>query len=325
MGDIQLINPVTGRQLRRTDAGLKDDEGHVFPLRKGAYRMVEEDNYTASFGYQWNRFRTTQLDRHQHNGAQSKQRFLTATGWTKEALAGANVLEVGSGAGRFTQVVLQETDARLYSVDYSSAVEANYENNGTHHDRLTLIQASVYELPFAEKQFDKVFCFGVLQHTPDFQRAVRALASMVREGGELVVDFYPIKGWYTKVNAKYLLRPFTKRMPPEKLMGLIERNADRLIGIYQAVDRMGLGTTLKRFLPICDIANTLPPDLDAERRREWVVLDTFDMFSPEFDNPQRVETVRCWFEEVGLRDVWGGFVRIESSNLNPWAVVRGRR
>jgi len=33
-----------------------------------------------------------------------------------------------------------------------------------------LFQASIYELPFAPRQFDKVFCFGVLQHTPDFKK-----------------------------------------------------------------------------------------------------------------------------------------------------------
>ena len=60
--------------------------------------------------------------------------------------------------------------------------------------------------------FDKVFCFGVLQHTPDFQSSVKALISKTKPGGEVVVDFYPIKGWWTKVHAKYIFRPWTKRM-----------------------------------------------------------------------------------------------------------------
>ncbi|MEI2748908.1 MAG: methyltransferase domain-containing protein [Ferruginibacter sp.] len=58
------------------------------------------------------------------------------------------MLEVGSGAGRFTQIALDHTKANLYSVDYSNAVEANYKNNGP-NQRLKLYQASVYELPFA--------------------------------------------------------------------------------------------------------------------------------------------------------------------------------
>jgi cyclopropane fatty-acyl-phospholipid synthase-like methyltransferase len=91
----------------------------------------------------------------------SKTRFFAETNWDKEDLTGKNILEVGSGAGRFTQIILDHTNANLYSVDYSNAVEANYKNNGP-HQRLQLFQASIYEMPFAKAQFDKVICIGVL-------------------------------------------------------------------------------------------------------------------------------------------------------------------
>ena len=121
------------------------------------------------------------------------------------------MLEVGSGAGRFSQVILDYTKANLYSVDYSNAVEANFKNNGHHKDRFHLYQASVYDMPFAKGQFDKVFCFGVIQHTPDVQKTVQSLITMAKPGAEVIVDFYPIKGWWTKLQAKYSLRYFTKK------------------------------------------------------------------------------------------------------------------
>ena len=40
-------------------------------------------------------------------------------------LSRSSVLEVGSGAGRFTEVFLQSTSGYLHSIDYSNAVEAN--------------------------------------------------------------------------------------------------------------------------------------------------------------------------------------------------------
>ncbi|RZL40985.1 MAG: class I SAM-dependent methyltransferase, partial [Pedobacter sp.] len=95
--------------------------------------------------------------------------------------------------------------------------------------RLKIFQASIYELPFEKESFDKVFCFGVLQHTPDFNKSVQCLIEMVKPGGELVVDFYPIKGWWTKIHAKYFLRPITKRMDQKKLLKLIENNVDLMI------------------------------------------------------------------------------------------------
>jgi ubiquinone/menaquinone biosynthesis C-methylase UbiE len=114
---------------------------------------------------------------------------------------------VGMGDGRFSKVVLENTKGTLYSVDYSDAVTANFRNNGDiAPDRFNLFQASIYEMPFHDNSFDKVFCFGVLQHTPDFDASVKALIKKAKPGGEIVVDFYPIKGWWTKIHAKYLLR-----------------------------------------------------------------------------------------------------------------------
>jgi SAM-dependent methyltransferase len=319
---IQLINPSNGKPLVETETALRDTEGNVFPLLRGAFRMTLADNYTSSFGFQWNKFANTQIDRFQQDSDQSRERLLTVTGWQTENLKDKNILEVGSGAGRFSQVVLSETAANLYSVDYSDAVSANFKNNGP-HPRLKLFQASIYELPFQPAQFDKVFCFGVLQHTPDFKQSVKALVDMTKPGGQLIVDFYPIRGWYTRVHAKYLLRPFTRKMNNEKLLAWIEKNADRLIAMSTFFDRVGLGRLINRFLPVCDIRTTIPRGLDKRTLREWVILDTFDMFSPEYDHPQRLETVVRWFKEFGMNEVEGKV--ISYGNENTVTVVKGIR
>jgi ubiquinone/menaquinone biosynthesis C-methylase UbiE len=218
---IELINPSTGSVLTKKQDVFVDNGGNQFPLVNGAVRIVQESNYTDSFGYQWNKFQKTQIDRASKNSAQSKERFFAETGWDKEDLSAKDVLEVGSGAGRFSQIVLDHTKANLYSVDYSDAVSANYKNNGHHHNRFHLFQASVYEMPFPDNSFDKVFCFGVLQHTPDFKKSVQSLIAKAKPGGEVIVDFYPIRGWWTKIHAKYIFRPFTKRMSHEKLLNMI--------------------------------------------------------------------------------------------------------
>jgi ubiquinone/menaquinone biosynthesis C-methylase UbiE len=310
---IQLIDPQNHKVLSDLGDELMGPDGIAFPLINGAYRVAAANNYTDSFGFQWNKFQKTQIDRHNQSSLQSKERFFAVTHWDKEDLSGKNVLEVGSGAGRFTSVVLQHTKANIYSVDYSSAVEANAKNNGP-DPRLKLFQASIYELPFAENQFDKVFCFGVLQHTPDFKRSVERLISMVKPGGELVVDFYPVRGWYTKIHAKYLLRPFTRRMNSEKLLSWIESNADKLISLYLFFDKIGTGKFVNRFLPVCDIKRTIPHDLKGNTLREWVILDTFDMFSPQYDHPQKLSTVVNWFKAFGMNEVKGSVVKYGDGN-----------
>lgn len=307
---IQLINPFNNQLLSLAAEGLLENCALAFPKKNGAYRIVSDDNYTHNFGYQWNKFAGTQVDKTSKLHI-SKTRFFAETNWEKEDLTGKNILEVGSGAGRFTQILLDHTNANVFSVDYSNAVEANYQNNG-HHDRLQLFQASIYEMPFAKAQFDKVLCLGVLQHTPDFEQSVKALIEMVKPGGELVVDFYGINGVWTKVQAKYMYRPFTKNMSNEKLYSLIEKNIDWMIKTSLFFSKIGLGKIFNRFIPVCDIEGTMPQNIPYNQLRELCMLDTFDMFSPEFDSPQKIKTVSGWFEKYGMCNVWGGKIKYDN-------------
>src|SRR6476660_2898979 len=105
---IELVNPFNGHSLTPTEAGLMDGADLVFPAKNGAYRIVHDDNYTGNFGYQWNKFGGTQVDKESKLYI-SKQRFFGDTAWDKEDLTGKNILEVGSGAGRFTQIILDFT------------------------------------------------------------------------------------------------------------------------------------------------------------------------------------------------------------------------
>jgi SAM-dependent methyltransferase len=318
---VRLINPVNQRSLRPEGDCLVDGKGGTFPILNGVPRICEVDNYTANFGKQWNLFPATQIDDAANERTVSANRFFAETGWKADELTDADVLEVGSGAGRFTRVVLEHTRANLYSVDYSNAVEANLATNAHVADgHLHLFQASIYEMPFPDGSFDRIFCMGVLQHTPSFEKSVRTLVEKAKPGGEIVVDFYPIRGWWTKLHAKYLLRPLTKRMAHDRLLRLIDRNADWLMAAHRGLSRMGLAV-LTRFLPVVD-QRTLPKGLSRKERREWTVLDTFDMFSPKYDNPQRISAVAEMFRRSGAEVSFAGFVEIPTGQA---AVVRAIR
>ena len=83
-----------------------------------------------------------------------------------------------------------------------------------------------------------------------------------------------------------------------------------------------MGRLLNRFIPVVDIRGTLPKNLTPEQLREWVVLDTFDMFSPEHDHPQKISTVKKWFEEAGVEVTFAGFKTYGQENF-PVAIVKG--
>jgi hypothetical protein len=195
--NIDLINPYTAKPLTISGLELIESGDIVFPFKNGAFRLVGDKNYAESFGFQWNKFAETQIDK-SANLDLSKKRFFSA--------------------------------------------------------------------------------------------------------------------------AKYFLQPLTKRMSHEKLYNKIDQNIDRLILTYQFFSGIGLGKIVNRFLPVCDLDNTLPGNLPSEKLRELCLLDTFDMFSPEFDKPQKIKTSKSWFTRYGMEKVWGGYVKYENCDA---AVVKG--
>src|SRR5579863_5617713 len=265
-----------------------------YPVVAGLARFVTPDNYAASFGFQWNQHASTQLD--SHTGLPiSATRVRTATNWP-ERLVGEVILEAGSGAGRFTEVLVK-SGATVLSFDYSSAVDANASNNGR-ASNLLLFQADIFAIPCPPKSMDRVFCLGVIQHTPDPVRAFRSLASRVKPGGQLVIDVYA-RTWVSMLHWRFLLRPLTKRMRKERLYRLLEQWVPSLIPLSAGLRRL-LGRAGARLVPIAEYGYL---GLSPEVNREWAVLDTFDMLSPQFDQPQSLATVRSWFESAGFRNI----------------------
>lgn len=268
--------------------------GYSVPIKNNIPRFVPENNYANSFGFQWNRHRKTQLD--SYSGLPiSRDRLFLVTQWEVD-LSGQRILEAGSGAGRFTEILLQ-TGAMLYTFDYSEAVDANFANNGQ-NSNLALFQGDIFHIPLPPASFDKVMCLGVLQHTPEPERAFRSLAAMVRPGGELVIDVYA-NTLIARLQWYYLLRPITRRMDKDKLYRLISNWAPRLIPLARLL-RAIAGRAGARLVPIAEYSHY---GLSPEINKEWAILDTFDMYSPAHDHPQSMSTVKRWFETAGFTEV----------------------
>ena len=156
-------DPLTNQALRKAKNALIDPEGENYPIVASIPRFVLAENYAADFGAQWNRFPRTQLD--SYSGLSlSEERLARCLRGELIELRGQRVLEAGSGAGRFTEVLL-EHGALLDSFDFSNAVEANAKNNG--HRAFALAQADIRAIPFPRGAYDYVICLGVLQITPD--------------------------------------------------------------------------------------------------------------------------------------------------------------
>jgi SAM-dependent methyltransferase len=272
--------------------------GRDYPVVRSIPRFVPEDNYATSFGFQWNRFRKTQLD--SHTGVSiSRDRFMNFTGWRAEDLAGRMVLDVGCGAGRFAEIALS-MGATVVALDYSGAVDACQANLGQ-HPRFLVVQGDIYQLPFKPESFDFVYCLGVLQHTPEVERAFRALVPQLKPGGRLAVDLYP-KLLLNLLWPKYWLRPLTRRLSQQRLFSIVERMVPVLLPISETLRRVpGSRGKLRYLVPVANYRGVFP--LSDEQIREWAVLDTFDMLAPSYDQPQSAPTLRRWLADSGLVDI----------------------
>jgi 2-polyprenyl-3-methyl-5-hydroxy-6-metoxy-1,4-benzoquinol methylase/uncharacterized protein YbaR (Trm112 family) len=257
---------------------------HTYPLRNGIPRFVDSGNYAQSFGFQWKKFSRVQLDSYNGTGF-SEERFRLITGWTPSDLAGKLVLDAGCGAGRFSEVALKY-GARLVAFDLSEAVDASQANLAPAEP--LICQASIYELPFVPGTFDYVYCIGVVQHTPDPVASVRALGRMVKPGGQIGLWIYERdwKSFVGTVGFKYLLRPIFLRLPRSKQYSICASLVNLFYPILAFCKPRGLlGKTIMRLLPVAS-AHLQSVTLSPEDFKTWVLLDTFDMYSPAYDQPQ---------------------------------------
>jgi len=271
-----------------------------YPVVRGIPRFVTQANYAMSFGYEWLRHARTQYDS-QTGTHITEQRFFNETRWPRD-LRGQMVLEVGGGSGRFTEHAAA-TGAMVVSFDYSEAVEANYASNG-HRDNVLIVQADLYRMPFPDEQFHKLYCFGVLQHTPDVRRAFMALLPPLKIGGELVVDVYAkipgiIPFLLRATHPHTWARLVTPHVSPARLYHFCRRYIQwmwplaRWLGRYPRVGSF----LLRRLLipPYFGVYDLADADL-----REWMILDMFDALSPRYESAQTLRDVRQWFREAGL-------------------------
>jgi len=286
-----LPGPVTA-----TASGLSY-AGGVVPVIDDILRFRHDSGYNTTFALQWHRFRTEQLD--DVNGSQESMTRFRETGWSVAELAGKRVLEAGAGAGRFTRI-LGSSGAKLYSFDYSAAIDANRQNNAKVGD-ITFMQADILDMPFVPGSFDYVFCHGVLQHTPDPKGGFMALARMLVPGGRISIDVYRKDGLIRPWKSKYIWRPITTRMKPETLLRFLEWFIPKWLPVDTAIKKIPyLGNYLGSVIPCWNYWNR---QLSDEQKVKWAIMDTFDALAPAYDLPATIDNVRAWFREAGLVDV----------------------
>ena len=298
-----LCCPCCGGKLKYQQETLNSTKcGQKFPIVNKIPRFVETEAYCSSFGWQWNRFGSTQVDFYSGTG-QSERRFRKETGWIPEDIRDRLVLDAGCGSGRFSDIALR-FGGKVIAVDISSSVDACYENLiklGHNPEQFLVIQASLYSLPFKEDIFERAFSIGVIQHTPDRKKCVVEISSRIKSGGEGAFWAYE-KSWRNWAYYKYYFRFLTRHFSQSQIWALSRFLVGTFFPIAWEIDKIPkVGKIATR--AILPIAYRKPEGATYDQAKEWSLLDTFDNLSPHYDAPMSEPQLRRWMNDGGLSNV----------------------
>jgi SAM-dependent methyltransferase len=276
-------------------------QGCKYPVVKNVPRFVPASSYADAFGLQWNTFRKTQLDSYTKTTI-SHDRLARCLGGSLEVVRGKTVLEVGCGAGRFTELMLG-AGATVFACDLSSAVEANYENC-SNADNYFVCQADAHHIPIEPNSFDFVVCLGVVQHTPNSEETIAALTRYLKPGGTLVLDHYTYG--FPHNDFQNWLRSVLIRLSP-RTAKLITLSMVRLLlplhrlGWSKKRGRWRVRRFLRKYSPVVDYYEAYPQL--GHFLSEWALLDTHDTLTDYYKHFRSVEEIENCLRECGLEDL----------------------
>ena len=109
--------------------------------------------------------------------------------------SGEKVLEIGVGIGT-DLVQYAKYGAKVYGVDLGQDqvdyTKLNFDINNLEYQEIK--QGSAEKLPYDSEQFNLVYSFGVLHHTPDTEGAINEVYRVLEDDGQAIIMLYA-RGW----------------------------------------------------------------------------------------------------------------------------------
>ena len=234
----------TGSLDTDVDEGLlRCDCGRVFPIVRGIPRILPDafalnpdfvSRYAArlpaslpqpdrdapnaeairrtreSFGYQWTVFSEMVVD--------FRDNFLQYIAPLDERFfPGKRGLDLGCGFGRHIYNAAK-FGAEMVGVDISEAIESTRVNTEG-MPNVHLVQANVYNMPFAPGVFDFAYSIGVLHHLPEPEKAFQCIVRLVKPGGAVFIWVYSNRRRFVNFVLESV-RAVTTRSPKPVQQGL---------------------------------------------------------------------------------------------------------
>ncbi len=260
--------------------------------------MPDKDRTIKDFGKQWLRY----SDNEGYYGSLELFSDVLFPFLKTEDLQNSKVAEIGSGAGRIVNMLLESGVQHVIAVEPSDSFTVlvrNIQNS----EKVTCLRVPGDQLP-TYGNLDYIFSIGVLHHIPDPKPVVEAAFRALRKGGQFLVWLYGKEGnefYLTFINP---LRLITKHLPHFALAGFVWMIYCPLV-FYVCLCR--------RFpLPLKKYLLSIFAKMSPEKRR----LIIYDQLNPNYakyyTKPEAVEL---------LSD--GGFINVQTHHRHgySWTVI----
>lgn len=268
----------------------------TFRVRRGVPVLVPGDveavksETAARFAEEWTRW--TEL-----HPFYEKQFLAWVAPVSREDFAGRVVFEGGCGKGRHTDLVARFGAKAVVSVDLGESAFVAFENTRQHTNAHVVL--GDLTRPPVRPLFDLAFSVGVLHHLPDPEAGARSIASVVRDGGRMVVWVYGQENneWITRF-VDPVRKAITSRIPYRALRTL---SALPAAGIWAAIKlfyQPGPDGKGPKGLPYAEYFSSL--HAFPYRELELIVFD--QLVTPVAFYLSR-EEVEAWFQGPGFEDV----------------------
>tara|TARA_B100000965_G_C19587976_1_gene756667 strand:+ start:675 stop:1550 length:876 start_codon:yes stop_codon:yes gene_type:complete len=242
------------------------------------------NKFLSNFTLEWNLNKTTQFE-NKNKKVKSSKNFYLRTGKENLDFEGKKVLDAGVGSGRYAIIPLIE-GAEVWGVDFSDAYLVAAENLKK-FSKFTSMQADIAMLPFASNQFDYIYTFGVIHHSPDPEACLKELYRVLKPGGELCVTVYPSFGIYY---TSRFIRKITTRIPIKLLYILTSIYTILFYHLYKYL--FIKHTLLGRLIPIST----------SDSFKE-ALLDTYDIYSPQYQHTFHTHELYQILDNIGFKEI----------------------
>lgn len=249
---------------------------------------TEKFNYSQSFFEEYRIFPKIQLDSF-NKLRLNENRFYNNSQWLKKELLNKNILEIGSGSGKFTEILLN-TKCNLVTTDINDSILINYKNNFSKKflNKVFFIKNNVDQIFLRDNSFDYVILYGILQNVYNQKEIIKDSISKLKKGGKLTLDVTKAnKLGLHLLNPKYFWRHLFKRINHKKTLYFLNLIIPKFIKIDTFLKKkFGFcGRIISKIIFPFPLINYFFLPLNDKIKLQMSILDTFDALVSKYDKP----------------------------------------